>query len=74
MQGNREQAIRKRAYVLWEKEGRLDGKDLEHWLRAEAEFWGNKYAGVTDNGKLIARSSLVAEPTPRRRSRSRQPV
>jgi hypothetical protein len=33
----REQAIRERAYQIWEAEGRPDGKDLDHWLRAEAE-------------------------------------
>jgi hypothetical protein len=24
-----------RAYELWEKEGRPDGRDLDHWLTAE---------------------------------------
>ena len=38
MPDEREQAIRERAYAIWEQEGRPDGKDLEHWLRAEAEF------------------------------------
>jgi hypothetical protein len=33
----REQAIRERAYQIWEAEGRRDGKELDHWLRAEAE-------------------------------------
>jgi hypothetical protein len=32
-----EQAIRERAYQIWEAEGRADGKELDHWLRAEAE-------------------------------------
>lgn len=26
-----------RAYQLWEQEGCPHGRDLEHWLRAEAE-------------------------------------
>jgi hypothetical protein len=34
----RVQAIRERAYEIWEQEGRPDGKDLDHWLRAEAEI------------------------------------
>jgi hypothetical protein len=37
-QSMREQAIRERAYAIWEQEGRPDGKDLDHWLRAEAEI------------------------------------
>ena len=34
----RERRIRERAYTIWAQEGRLDGKDREHWLRAEAEI------------------------------------
>src|SRR5215470_3629001 len=30
--------IRKIAYAIWEKEGRPDGKDLDHWFRATAIF------------------------------------
>jgi Protein of unknown function (DUF2934) len=37
MAEQKEQAIRERAYALWEEEGRPDGKDLEHWRRAEDE-------------------------------------
>ena len=29
--------IRERAYQLWEQEGRPEGRDLDHWLRAERE-------------------------------------
>ena len=34
----REQRIRERAYAIWEQKGRPEGKDREHWLRAEAEI------------------------------------
>ena len=34
----REQAIRERAYVIWEEEGRPQGRHLEHWLQAETEI------------------------------------
>jgi hypothetical protein len=30
-------AIRSRAYEYWQAEGELPGRDLDHWLRAEAE-------------------------------------
>lgn len=33
-----EQAIRERAYAIWEEQGRPHGNDLDHWLRAEAEI------------------------------------
>jgi len=29
--------IAKHAYTIWESEGRPSGRDLDHWLRAEAE-------------------------------------
>jgi hypothetical protein len=38
MPEQKEQAIRERAYAIWKEEGCPDGKDLEHWLRAEAEI------------------------------------
>ena len=41
-QSMREQAVRERAYAIWEQEGRPDGKDLDHWLRAEAEILGHR--------------------------------
>jgi Protein of unknown function (DUF2934) len=36
-QPDREQAIRERAYAIWEEEGRPEGKHLQHWFHAEAE-------------------------------------
>jgi hypothetical protein len=34
----KEQAIRERAYAIWEEEGRPEGRHLDHWLAAEAEI------------------------------------
>jgi hypothetical protein len=30
--------IRHRAYELWEREGRVHGRDVEHWLEAERQL------------------------------------
>lgn len=30
--------ISRRAYELWENEGRPEGSDMKHWLQAEKEF------------------------------------
>jgi hypothetical protein len=38
--------ISRRAYELWEKEGRPEGSDLRHWLQAEQELGINR----ADNG------------------------
>jgi len=35
-------AISRRAYELWEKEGRPDGCDLRHWLQAEGELGASR--------------------------------
>lgn len=35
---NLAEQIRKRAYEIWEGEGRPHGRDTEHWSQAETEF------------------------------------
>jgi hypothetical protein len=30
--------VRLRAYLIWEREGRPEGKEVEHWLAAEREI------------------------------------
>ena len=35
-----EEEIRIRAYLLYEQEGRQEGRDEEYWLRAESEILG----------------------------------
>ncbi|MGZ4787804.1 MAG: DUF2934 domain-containing protein [Terriglobales bacterium] len=37
--GNAEEAIRIRAYQLFEQRGRTHGHDVEDWFRAEAEIF-----------------------------------
>lgn len=37
---DRAQRIRERAYQLWEVDGCPEGRDREHWLRAERELFG----------------------------------
>ena len=37
-----EEAVRRRAYEIWQAEGQPDGRALEHWCRAEVEFAQNQ--------------------------------
>jgi hypothetical protein len=30
--------VQHRAYLIWEREGRPDGRALEHWVQAETEL------------------------------------
>ncbi len=42
--------IAKRAYAIWEREGRPKGADLDHWRRAEAEFDATERAQIAKEG------------------------
>jgi Protein of unknown function (DUF2934) len=41
--------IRRRAYELYEERGREEGREVEDWLRAEAEVNSRKVRAVTAN-------------------------
>ena len=43
-----EHRVRERAYAIWEAEGRPDGKEHEHWLRAEAEIAAEDQDAATE--------------------------
>jgi hypothetical protein len=44
--------ISKRAREIWEREGRPEGRDKEHWLQAEAELHEESSKGQNDqNGQ-----------------------
>ncbi len=37
---DRDERVRRRAYALYEERGRMDGHDVDDWLRAETEISG----------------------------------
>jgi DUF2934 family protein len=39
---NEEHAIRVRAYLIWEREGRPEGRAHDHWLSATIEEFGDQ--------------------------------
>jgi hypothetical protein len=39
------EAVSRRAYELWENEGRPEGCDLRHWLQAEQELGASQSGG-----------------------------
>src|ERR1700693_2724615 len=47
MTAEEERQIRERAYSIWEQEGRPNGRDLDHRLRAEAEIAAERSRGGT---------------------------
>jgi len=62
--------VRERAYRIWEREGRPDGRDLDHWLEAEREVLVASEG--TQQSKGPNRASRTAEKrsaSPRARAR-----
>lgn len=51
-----EEAIRMRAYQIWEREGRPHGRDHEHWVRARIEL----------DAEIVPAAPPVAATTPAR--------
>ena len=52
MPDEREQAIRERAYGIWEHQGCPGGHSLDHWLQAETEVENEEALGIHHEGKL----------------------
>lgn len=50
-------AISRRAYELWEKEGRPENRDLHHWLRAEQELLAEQGKAPGQSGNASSASS-----------------
>lgn len=55
--------IAERAFEIWQKEGRIEGKEQDHWLRAETELRKEKLA--EQKGKKISSKDPVMLKTPR---------
>ena len=55
-----EEAVRKRSYRIWQREGCVEGKSCEHWLRAEAELEAELQVSYPKPGEL----SRIVVPRP----------
>ena len=53
MSESREQAIRERAYALWEQDGRPEGRSLAHWSQAETEIAVKHAVAAQDEIKAV---------------------
>jgi hypothetical protein len=67
MGDNREAQIRRRAYEIWEQEGRPHGKDLSHWIKALEEIErttekAEKQASKSGGRAKSARASGATRP------------
>jgi hypothetical protein len=65
MDQNVERRIRDRAYSIWEKEGRPEGQEVEHWLRACQEVAAEEGSPAASEGSS-AESAEAEAPKPKR--------
>lgn len=65
METGQTRAIANRAYQIWEREGRPDGKDMDHWLQAERE--------VAAEGKRTAKTGRTPRKTAKTAAASAKP-
>ena len=53
MTETRDEWIKKRAYALWEEEGRPAGRDFAHWEQARAERQALEGSAASLDGKEV---------------------
>jgi hypothetical protein len=66
MRDDREQWLRQRAYAIWEDEGHPNGRDREHWEKAERELAANGAPDINPDN-----TSAPSEPAPVKKPRRR---
>lgn len=57
-----EQAVKARAYELWEREGRPEGRHAEHWTQAERELGAGASNLDEDPGIGSSKGGWKADP------------
>lgn len=63
MNTDRDEQLRRRAYRIWESEGRPDGMEAEHWARAEREL-ADEVAGPTAMPAALSRRKATPAEKP----------
>lgn len=69
-----EDSIRRRAYEIWEQEGRPHGKELEHWLRAFKEFGSKAEQSKTAPRRKIQATKAEADLKETKPKASKKPA
>jgi hypothetical protein len=65
MASGRDDEIRKRAHEIWENEGRPDGREKDHWERAEREMAAASAGAKAPAGKKAAGAAATKRPVKR---------
>ncbi len=73
MTNDLEARIRERAYHLWQQEGRVGGRELDHWSRAERELRSMHQTMQGAAEKPAAASKKRAASAPAASAKGRRP-
>ncbi|MCG5473590.1 MAG: DUF2934 domain-containing protein [Sinorhizobium fredii] len=65
MENDREELIRRRAYAIWEQEGRPAGQELRHWEQAAREMQGQGASNPDGGENLETEGATNAVSTPK---------
>lgn len=60
--------IRRRAHRIWEEEGRPEGREYSHWLRAKAELRAEAEEAAKGDGEYDPEAPPESMPVGLRRS------
>lgn len=60
--------VRERAYAIWEKENRPEGKHLDHWLCAQAEIEAEQSSAAGQPDQPASMQTQSTEDAPESRS------
>ena len=63
---DQDREIARRAYTIWEIEGRPTGRELDHWLRAQAEVQAREAAPAEEIPSASAKPRRAARRSARR--------
>jgi hypothetical protein len=70
---DRQQRITERAFAIWEREGRPNGRAEDHWLQAEKEIDREKAVGTTSAKAGSRKPTTAASKTPAKAAKKTAP-
>lgn len=65
-----EAKVRARAYSIWERENRPDGKDIEHWLQAVHDIAAEEAAASGQPAPPVSVPPSAPPSDPKRRAKT----
>lgn len=67
-----DERIRQRAHAIWESEGRPEGRDADHWTRAQEELKSELGDSTPSAEEPEPELAQTADPAPKPKKRTRK--